>query len=150
MTNPTTELAAATLQAEIDALRAEVAEWKRVAAAQAELHGEAEARADRLAEDDAWCAECGAKLENVRPGKHQHPTCSQAALQRPAAVAQPLTDEALLRQVLEVLSRTHQTAMEQAMKARVPECAEFAEIFQDLDFVVAALRDRLGKDMGVF
>ena len=50
MTNPTTELAAATLQAEIDALRAEVAEWKRVAAAQAELHGEAEARADRLAD----------------------------------------------------------------------------------------------------
>ena len=42
-------------------------------------------------------------LENVRPGKHQHPTCSQAALQRPAAVAQPLTDEALLRQALEAL-----------------------------------------------
>lgn len=53
-------------------------------------------------------------------------------------------DEALLMQALEVLSRTHQTAMEQAMKARVPECAEFAEIFQDLDFVVAALRERLG------
>ena len=33
-----------------EALRAEVAEWKRVAAAQAELHGEAEARAERLAE----------------------------------------------------------------------------------------------------
>ena len=31
-----------------EALRAEVAEWKRVAAAQAELHGEAEARAERL------------------------------------------------------------------------------------------------------
>ncbi len=36
--------------AEIAALRAEVEEWKRVAAAQAELHGEAEARAARLAE----------------------------------------------------------------------------------------------------
>ena len=35
--------------AEIERLRAEVAEWKRVAAAQAELHGEAEARANRLA-----------------------------------------------------------------------------------------------------
>ena len=46
-------------------------------------------------EDDAWCAECGAKLETVRPGKHQHPTCSQA---------QPLTDEALLRQALEALA----------------------------------------------
>lgn len=52
-------------------------------------------------------------------------------------------DEALLRQALEVLSRTHQTAMEQAMKARVPECGEFAEIFQDLDFVAAAELRRL-------
>lgn len=42
--------ALATLRAEIDGLRAEVTEWKRVAAAQAELHGEAEARAERLAE----------------------------------------------------------------------------------------------------
>jgi chromosome segregation ATPase len=38
------------LAAEIEALRAEVAEWKRVAAAQAELHDKAEARAERLAE----------------------------------------------------------------------------------------------------
>lgn len=37
------------LRSEIEALRAEVAEWKRVAAAQAELHGEAEERADKLA-----------------------------------------------------------------------------------------------------
>lgn len=36
------------LQAEIEALRADVAEWKRVAAAQAELHDEAEARANKL------------------------------------------------------------------------------------------------------
>ncbi len=27
---------------------------------------------------EARCAECGAELELVRPGKHQHPTCSQA------------------------------------------------------------------------
>lgn len=40
----------AALQAEIERLRAGVAEWKRVAAAQAELHDEAEARAERLAE----------------------------------------------------------------------------------------------------
>ena len=40
----------APLQAENERLRAEVAEWKRVAAAQAELHGEAESRAERLAE----------------------------------------------------------------------------------------------------
>mgnify|MGYP001420587854 CR=1 FL=1 len=61
------------------------------------------------------------------------------------AVREIERDEALLRQVLEVLSRTHQTAMEQAMKARVPECAEFAEIFQDLDYVVATLRERFGE-----
>ena len=52
-------------------------------------------------------------------------------------------DETLLRQALEVLSRAHQTAMEQTFKARIPECAEFAGIAQDLDFVVAALRERL-------
>jgi hypothetical protein len=54
------------------------------------------------------------------------------------------TDEALLRQALEALSRARQTAMEQTLKARIPECAEFAGIAQDLDFVVAALRERLG------
>jgi hypothetical protein len=36
-------------------------------------------------------------------------------------------------------------AMEQTLKARIPECAEFAGIAQDLDFVVAALRERLGE-----
>lgn len=64
--------------------------------------------------------------------------CAQAEEQR-------RRDEELLRQVLDVLSRTHQTAMEQAMKARVLEGVVFAEIFQDLDFVVAALRERLGE-----
>ena len=54
-------------------------------------------------------------------------------------------DEALLRQALEALSRAHQTAMEQTLRARVPECAEFGGIAQDLDFVVAALRERLGE-----
>lgn len=54
-------------------------------------------------------------------------------------------DTALLRQALEVLSRAHQTAMEQTLKARIPECGEFAGIAQDLDFVVAALRERLGE-----
>ena len=54
-------------------------------------------------------------------------------------------DEALLRQALEALERAHRTAMEQTLKARIPECAEFAGIAQDLDFVVAALRVRLGE-----
>lgn len=54
-------------------------------------------------------------------------------------------DEALLRQALEALSRAHQTAMVHTLKARIPECAEFGGIAQDLDFVVAALRERLGE-----
>ena len=33
----------------------------------------------------ANCAECGAFLESVRPGKHQHPTCSQANTSKQAA-----------------------------------------------------------------
>src|SRR5690606_9431305 len=61
------------------------------------------------------------------------------------AVGQVKRDEALLRQVLEALSRAHQTAMKQTLKARIPECAEFAGIAQDLDFVVTALRERLGE-----
>lgn len=60
------------------------------------------------------------------------------------AVEQIGRDEALLRQALEVLSRAHQTALERTLRARVPECSVFARIAQDLDFVVAALRDRLG------
>jgi FtsZ-binding cell division protein ZapB len=44
---------------EIEALRAEVAEWKRVAVAQAELQGEAEERAERLVDNNkALQAEC--------------------------------------------------------------------------------------------
>lgn len=54
-------------------------------------------------------------------------------------------DKAMLQQALEALSRARQTAMEQTLKARIPECAEFAGIAQDLDFVVAALRERLGE-----
>jgi chromosome segregation ATPase len=46
----TAEAEANDARAEIEAMRAEVAEWKRVAAAQAELHDKAEARAERLAE----------------------------------------------------------------------------------------------------
>ena len=61
--------------------------------------------------------------------------------------AQAAQDEALLRQALEVLSRAHQTAMEQTLKARIPECGEFAGIAQDLDFAVAILRERLEKGM---
>lgn len=62
-----------------------------------------------------------------------------------AEVERADTAEALLRQVLEVLGRAHHVAMKQTLKARIPECAEFAGIAQDLDFVVAALRERLGE-----
>ena len=61
------------------------------------------------------------------------------------AVGQIERDEALLRQALEALSRAHQTAMEQTLKARIPECAEFAGIAQDLDFVVAAIAKATGE-----
>ena len=54
-----------------------------------------------------------------------------------------MINDARLRQALEALSRAHQTAMEQTLKARIPECAEFAGIAQDLDFVAAALEAAL-------
>ena len=76
------------------------------------------------AEDDAWCAECGAKLENVRPGKHQHPTCSQA---------QPLTDEVLLREALYALEyASDMTKPEDLQGCGCPICTN-----------IAALRERL-------
>ena len=62
------------------------------------------------------------------------------------AVGQIERDTALLRQALEVLSRARQAAMVQTLKARIPECGEFAGIAQDLDFVVAALRERLRRE----
>lgn len=52
-----------------EAMRAEVAEWKRVASAQAELHGEAEARADKLAEalEEIWSRTCINEAMNPNP-----------------------------------------------------------------------------------
>src|SRR5690606_10673955 len=58
---------AADVDAAIEALRAEVAEWKRVAAAQAELHDEAEARAEQLVKALRWAERhcpCGARPES--------------------------------------------------------------------------------------
>lgn len=84
--------------------------------------------------DDAWCPECGVKLENVRPGKHQHPTCSQAVTQQSAAVVQPLTDEHKA-----ILKECRDRAMEWTMKARIPECGVFSMIAQDLDYLCGQL-----------
>ncbi len=90
-------------------------------------------------EDEQQCRGCGAKHCGNRT---DHPPY---VVQQPAAERdleeREQRDEALLRQAL---GRAHQTAMEQTLKARTPECAEFAGIAQDLDFVVAALRERLG------
>jgi len=100
------------------------------------------------------CGECGAPINDdgscicteflkcgwrrCALGQRTTQWCAQAEEQRQR-------DEELLRQVLEVLSRARQTAMEQTLKARIPECGEFSGIAQDLDFVVAALRERLGE-----
>jgi len=80
-----------------------------------------------------------------RQGTHGHDCWGWGAKHYECAVGQIERDEALLRQALEVLSRAHQAAMVQTLKARIPECAEFGGIAQDLDFVVAALRERLGE-----
>ena len=82
-----------------------------------------------------------------------HPEQADAAIDRACGKESRMEereqrDEALLRQAREALSRAHQTAMEQTLKARIPECGEFAGIAQDLDFVVAALRERLGDEKG--
>ena len=49
----------------------------------------------------------------------------------------------LLRRVLEILEDACQVAMEQTMKARIPECGEFSKIAQDLSFVITTLREQL-------
>ena len=56
---------------------------------------------------------------------------------------QQQADTALLRQALEALERANNTAMIFALKARIPECGEFAAIAQDLDWAITALRTRL-------
>lgn len=83
--------------------------------------------------DPDWLAdECE---ESARLWAHEIDTRQRAATELRRLHAQAAQDEALLRQALEVLGRAHQTAMEQTL---------FAGIAQDLDFVVAALRERLG------
>src|SRR5690606_15878201 len=44
--------------------------------------------------DEARCAECDARLELVRPGKHQHPTCGQT--EQPGSAVQGEKAEAKL------------------------------------------------------
>ena len=101
--------------------------------------------ADRLAALEVELASMRTDRYESRATTHADVCWSWGPAHYECAVGQIRRDEALLRQVLEVLSRAHQTAMEQTLKARIPECAEFAGIAQDLDFVVAALRERLGE-----
>lgn len=82
--------------------------------------------------------------ESARLWAHEIDTRQRAAAELRRLHVQSAQDEAMLRQTLEALSCALQTAMEQSMKARIPECGEFSRIAQDLDFVVAALRERLG------
>lgn len=62
----------------------------------------------------------------------------RAAWNRRATAARDAEVEAL-RAAQDALRRAWRAAMEWTLKARIPECAEFAGIAQDLDFVVAAL-----------
>ncbi len=81
-----------------------------------------------------------------RQTTHAHGCWSWGPRHYKCAVGQIERDEAQLRQVIKILNSAHQTAMEQTLKARIPECGEFAGIAQDLDFVVAALRERLRRE----
>jgi len=47
------------------------------------------------------------------------------------------------QQALEALERALETSMRQALKARIPECGEFAGIAQDVDWAATALRTAL-------
>lgn len=121
------------LLAERDALAAEI---ERLAEALRKLE-EREQRDEALRLAD----ECE---ESAQAWANEIDTRQRAAAELRRLHVQAAQGEALLRQALEVLSRAHQTAMEQTLKARIPECAEFAGIAKDLGFVVTALRERLG------
>lgn len=49
-----------------------------------------------------------------------------------------------MTQALEALTRARNTAMQQTLTARIPECGEFAGIAQDLDFAITALAQEQG------
>lgn len=71
----------AVLQAEVERLRTKVAEWKRVAVAQAELQGEAEERAKRLEEAlDELRERCAQECERLASTPCNTPTGEARAL----------------------------------------------------------------------
>ena len=59
------------------------------------------------------------------------------------STVETLRTKRALKLALEALERANNTAMIFALKARIPECGEFAAIAQDLDWAITALRARL-------
>lgn len=48
-------------------------------------------------------------------------------------------DDADLAQIITALGRSRTTAMEQTVRARIPECSNFGAIAQDLDFALSCI-----------
>jgi 16S rRNA U1498 N3-methylase RsmE len=55
------------------------------------------------------------------------------------AVARLSDDE--LEKIITALGRSRTTAMQQSVRARIPECATFGGIAQDLDFALSRIED---------
>jgi len=134
------------LRAERDALKAEIEELQSVCAEAYQVVGLL------LDKQGLFQSEKAEKImdnlsqfrkvhDDVLPWPEVEAVCGRV---RQVQEGRPMKGREMQRAIREALSRAHQTAMEQTLRARVPECAEFAGIAQDLDFVVAALRERLG------
>ena len=57
-------------------------------------------------------------------------------------------EDADLEQVIAALGRSRTTAMEQTVRARIPECANFGAVAQDLDYALSTIEDALPKTGG--
>lgn len=51
-------------------------------------------------------------------------------------------DDADLAQIITALGRSRTTAMDQTVRARIPECANFGAIAQDLDYALSRIEDQ--------
>lgn len=51
--------------------------------------------------------------------------------------------EELLKTILPILQENRALAMRQTMAARIPECADFGGIAQDLDYVIQLIENKL-------
>lgn len=50
-------------------------------------------------------------------------------------------DDDELERIIAALGRARQTAMEQSVRARIPECASFGDIAQDMEYVTSRISD---------